>query len=155
MELELERTADHKELAALNRAVQSWHHQQYPNEFKPFDRMQVEGAFEKLVLAPDHFAFMAKHKGEAIGYLLCIVKRRAESAFQYERTVLNIDQVAVVPEHRRAGVAQALLDAALQMAKERNITAIQLDHWAGNEAAERFFAKNGFVYFNHRMGRTV
>ncbi len=155
MEITIERTSDHRELARLNETVQTWHHQNYPDEFKPYDPAGVASAFEKLLMIPDVFAFVARSNGEAIGYVLGYIKRRPNSAFQYEKAILNIDQIAVVQSHRRSGVGKLLLEAAVALAKENGITEIQLDHWTGNDLAEKFFSSHGFVHFNHRMMRSA
>ena len=80
-----------------------------------------------------------------------MVKERKESAFQYEKRWLNIDQIAVLQAYQKRGVAQQLLEQAEQLAEAKGISCLQLDHWAQNAVARGFFTNNGFGYFNHRM----
>ncbi|MEM7297506.1 MAG: GNAT family N-acetyltransferase, partial [Bacteroidota bacterium] len=127
----------------------------YPKEFKPFDQAAIESAFLKMLTAPNTFAFIAKEGETAIGYLFCFIRTRKENAFQFEKTWLNIDQVSVMPEYRNRGVAQQLLQRAEQLAHNKGIQRLQLDHWAQNEVAAQFFARNGFSYFNHRMEKKL
>ncbi len=151
MDIEIVETTDCDELAALNEPIQAWHHQNFPDDFKPFNAYEISKAFKNLLTNRDCFALVAKSDGESIGYLVGIMKSRPESAFQYEKTILEIDQIAVVSGYRKLGVGKRLLDAACLRAREKGISEIQLNHWAGNELAENFFGKNGFVYFNYRM----
>lgn len=153
MDIAIVETTDSTELARMNETVQTWHHQNYPAEFKPYHHAEIAEAFERMLTQQDYFALVAKSDGESIGYLLGCIKRRPEPAFQYEKAILHIDQIAVVEGHRKQGIGQRLLEAASGLAKEQNISEIQLDHWAGNELAEQFFSQHGFVYFNHRMRR--
>ena len=151
MDVEIQTTHDYQELARLNESVQTWHHQHYPDEFKSYNRSEVESAFENLLQGKNVFAFLAKAEGEAVGYILGYIRTRPDSAFQYEKRIFNIDQIAVLESYRKSGVGQQLLEVALGLAEEKGISEVQLDHWSGNELAERFFSKHGFIYFNHRM----
>ena len=57
----------------------------------------------------------------------------------------NIDSIAVAPAHRRRGLGQALLDAALARSRELALSELQLELRAGNAAALALYEKNGFV----------
>lgn len=155
MEVTIEPTKNYKELAKLNESVQSWHNELFPKEFKPFDLAQIESAFERMMSDPNTFAFVARAKEVAIGYLLCIIKSNDESEFQYAKTVLVVDQISVEKAYRKSGIAQQLFDSAISLAEEKGITEIQIDHWDGNLPASKFFIKNGFHYFKHRMRKTI
>ena len=92
---------------------------------------------------------------ESIGYLLGFVKTRPNSAFQYEKTTLHIDQVAVIQSFQKRGVGQLLMNEAYRLAELKQIKEIQLDFWAGNDLAENFFSRNDFNFFNHRMNKRI
>lgn len=151
----IERSQDHHLLAQLNQLVQDWHHVHYPQIFKPFDQPAVANAFQQLLAVPNVFAFVASEQAQAIGYLLCMIKERKESAFQYEKRLLYIDQIAVVPAWQGRGVARLLLEQVEDLARQEGISALQLDHWGQNEVASGFFIKNGFEYFNYRMEKEL
>lgn len=155
MDIRIDQASDFRELAALNEYVQSWHHQHFPEDFKPFNLDAVESALEGLLQDESWFGYIARHNDKPIGYLLAYIRKRPESAFQYEKTVLNIDQIVVIPDYRSSGVGNSLMKAAYCLAKEKNIKEAQLDHWLGNSLAERFFARHGFQYFNHKMKKRL
>jgi len=54
-------------------------------------------------------------------------------------------QVWVAPQARGRGVAAALLDAAIAWARDVRAPAVHLDVTVGNGAAERLYARAGFV----------
>jgi ribosomal protein S18 acetylase RimI-like enzyme len=149
----IEPTKDYHELAKLNETVQTWHHIHFPDEFKPFDIKEIASAFEEMIRNDNSFAFLAKYQDNTIGYLLGFVKVRKDSAFQYEKAIFYIDQVAVIQEFQKKGIGEKLLEEAYHLADRMRIQEIQLDFWQGNELAERFFSKNGFGIFNHKMKR--
>jgi ribosomal-protein-alanine N-acetyltransferase len=56
----------------------------------------------------------------------------------------EITDVAVWPEHRRKGVAQALMEALLREAKEQGLCQIFLEVRESNQAAIALYEKTGF-----------
>ncbi|MAY84287.1 MAG: hypothetical protein CMP59_09155 [Flavobacteriales bacterium] len=151
----IESTKDFKLLASLNEEVQDWHHKHYPEVFKQFDQTAIEDAFKVLIKKENTFAFVAEENAHAVGYLLAFIEHRTESAFQYERKILNIDQILVLEQLRKSGIGQALMDRAILLAKEKGVDEIQLEPWEENQLALEFFAKNGFEYFKHKMTKSV
>ena len=57
----------------------------------------------------------------------------------------SLDSIAVTPEHRRRGVADALLDAAAAWGRQRGLRFITLEVRAGNGPAAALYEKHGFV----------
>lgn len=59
---------------------------------------------------------------------------------------LALGQLYCHPEHTGEGIGAALMDWALAEANARGCDAVQLSVWAGNEGAQRFYARYGFVH---------
>ncbi len=58
-----------------------------------------------------------------------------------------VSNVAVLPDHRRKGIARKLVDACLQLGKERGAKKIILDVIDGNLPAQQLYEKLGFVNY--------
>jgi len=56
----------------------------------------------------------------------------------------HITNIAVMPEFRRAGVGQQLLDYLLDAAKSLEMIGLTLEVRMGNEPAQKLYTKNGF-----------
>jgi len=56
----------------------------------------------------------------------------------------HITNIAVHPEFRRCGVGSALMEALLEEAKKRNLTALTLEVRKSNHAAQSVYRKYGF-----------
>ncbi len=151
MKFKIEQAIDYHELAKLNETVQTWHHENYPDEFKPFDFYEIENTMKKMIKDENAFAFIASHENKFIGYILGYEKTRADSAFQYEKKILYIDQIAVIQDYQKMGIGQLLINETYKLARNKKVKEIQLDFWKANQEAESFFMKNGFKYFNHKM----
>ncbi|MBI5927743.1 MAG: GNAT family N-acetyltransferase [Chloroflexi bacterium] len=59
-----------------------------------------------------------------------------------------VSNVAVLPEHRRKGIARKLVEACLQLGKERGAKKIVLDVIDGNLPAQQLYARLGFVNYS-------
>ena len=61
-----------------------------------------------------------------------------------------ISNVAVAPDFRRQGVADALIAALMRRAEERRLAFVTLEVRAGNEPAKALYSKHGFVPVGRR-----
>lgn len=142
--LTIETTKDANLLSRLNRPVQEWHASRYPSLFKPYDKESIEKFFDELLKSEQAEAYVALKDEEPAGYLVVMLQHRPENAFAFAISTLLIDQIGVLPDFRRKGIASALLRHALQHAKSLGVNKIVLEHWEANQGASTFFMKSGF-----------
>ncbi len=81
---------------------------------------------------------VAEHQGEIAGFLVL--------SYVSALTGLRawIDDLAVDPNHRRKGIGQALVEAAIQRASRHGATHLFMDTSRGNLDARRFYRACGF-----------
>lgn len=63
-----------------------------------------------------------------------------------------LSNIAVSPEHRRQGIAEALLKALLVRASARKLSFVTLEVRAGNIPAQTLYRKLGFTEVGVRRG---
>ena len=61
------------------------------------------------------------------------------------RPLLNVHDIAVLPAHRRRGIARALLAAAEDAARQRGCCKLTLEVLSSNHAAMAAYAQQGFA----------
>lgn len=105
-------------LATLCGFVQELHVRERPDVFKQTDVVALEAWFRATLAAGNAIAWIAELGGMPAGYALVMEHHRDENAFCYERRWHEVDQLSVHPDHRRRGVARALLRHALTSATE-------------------------------------
>ncbi|XP_013414020.1 probable N-acetyltransferase CML2 [Lingula anatina] len=71
-------------------------------------------------------------------------KSTAGKSGERRTTVAELKRMAVDPEYRRMGVAKALLDTAIEFAKQQGYDVIILDTSEIQQEAMRFYLKCGF-----------
>jgi ribosomal protein S18 acetylase RimI-like enzyme len=90
----------------------------------------------------DTHVLVAERASTVVGYAYCGIEGYDWMMLRGPAGVLH--DIVVDPEHRRAGVGVALLNAALAWLEEREAPRIVLNTANGNVAAQRFFEKAGF-----------
>ena len=86
----------------------------------------------------------ACHNGEAVGYIeshFCLYGECGEG---------EIIDIAVLPEYRRHGIAEALLKNVIENFTLKNITEIFLEVRESNEPAKALYEKYGFLSYGRR-----
>ena len=121
LELRLARPEDCATVAALEQAC--------------FSRPQSEASFAAQVDAPNALLLTAWWDGCFCGYL----------SVYYVWDRAQILTVAVCPEHRRKGVARALLAWLFSDARARGCVAVELEVRSNNASARSLYEALGFV----------
>jgi GNAT superfamily N-acetyltransferase len=141
-------------LSDLCRDVQTLHAQHHADIFKlPQSADFAVSFFEEMLVDEAVHILIAEENGEPIGYILCKLIERDETPFTFAMRYLLVDQISVRPEARGGGVGSALMVQASDLADELDVSMIQLDSWAFNTEAHRFFERESFQKFNHRFWR--
>jgi ribosomal protein S18 acetylase RimI-like enzyme len=153
--IKISKTKDHKIIAELNEGVQNLHAELHPDMFKPFNQTEMEKALEEFLSDPDCHCYVAKQNGMAIGYALFMIREAKENAFHYTIRSLYIDQIAVLPKYQKTGAGKLLMKQAEQLARENNISKIELDHWSANQVAAKFFRNNGYKLYKERLFKMI
>jgi ribosomal protein S18 acetylase RimI-like enzyme len=95
---------------------------------------------DEMATRSDTASFIAWLGGAPVGLVNCI---EGYSTFK-ARPLMNIHDIAVLPQHRGAGVGQALLLAAEQHAKDRGCCKLTLEVLTGNSRALKSYLGFGF-----------
>lgn len=89
---------------------------------------------------------------EPVGYVFVLPERLA---FVWDAAVVN--ELYVVPEHRGTGVADALLESAIDLAREQDLPLdrLLLDVDPANERASDFYARHRFEPWGEIVAREL
>ncbi len=66
-----------------------------------------------------------------------------------------VDEVVVLAEYRRLGIASLLLSHAERWASERGLPALEVTVWAFNQEAKDLYLKRGFSTLRHYLRRPL
>lgn len=99
--------------------------------------------FERLLNDPDSVVLVARVGERVVGHL--VGYSHASSTTRLPVTYAVLRSLYVEPDHRRQGVANALVDEFLTWARARGCAEALVDHYANNEPAQRFYERWGFA----------
>jgi ribosomal protein S18 acetylase RimI-like enzyme len=136
--------ADAAVLAGLNHHAQIVHHERVPEWFPPPGDPDVVDVLRRWLRGPAAVGFVAETDGRAIGYVLAGVHHRPATPLTREGAWIDLDQIAVVPEARRRGVARALCQQVIAHARHLGLDEVQLNVWSFNAEAQALFTSLGF-----------
>lgn len=139
------RLGDEQVLASLCAEVQALHATARPDVFKPADSAGLAAWFKDVLETGSAKAWICRLGEDPVGYVLVRDQRRADDVFCRERRWYEIEQLGVLPAHRRAGLARALVARVVDAAAADGVDAIELHGWSFNEAAQRTFQSLGFA----------
>lgn len=83
---------------------------------------------------------VAEDAGAAVGYIM--LSRVLDEG--------SVDSIAVAPEYRRRGAADALMREAIRRGRETGLALITLEVRAGNAPAIALYGKHGFLEAGRR-----
>lgn len=99
-----------------------------------FPKPWCRAFFAEELRLPGRLSLVATRDGIVLGYLFAM--------WIFEE--MHVNKIAVAPELRRQGIADALMAHALTFAQEHDVETISLEVRQSNESAQAFYAHLGF-----------
>jgi len=134
-------------LVPLNAIVQQVHASRSPGHFYPDPApAAVETYFRSWFANPAVSALIAEPQaGVVAGYVMLEVHDIKGSALTVPRRRGFVHHIAVLPEHRRQGIASALLTAAQAQFRAQGLTVWGTSYWLFNQASAALMTKHGLA----------
>ena len=150
----LVRFAKENELERVNelrKQVNDLHVAGKPDVFKPGFGPELRDFINVIWNDPTENIVVAEDDGFICGFAVINHITKPESPFMKERDFLDIDEFCVDEEHRRKGVATAMIEFIKDFAKENGFHRIELNMWEFNQGALAFYEAAGFETFRRYM----
>jgi ribosomal protein S18 acetylase RimI-like enzyme len=145
-------TADAALVSSLNADVQGLHAAAMPERYKPPGPQSFPPAETAALLSKENsLVFIAEIGSAPAGYAYAEMISLPETSLRYAYRMVHLHHISVRAEFRRQSAGAALLAAVRAAANEAGITLLTLDVWTFNDAARRFFTRNGFTAHTKRL----
>jgi ribosomal protein S18 acetylase RimI-like enzyme len=135
----------------LRKQVNDLHVAGKPDVFKPGFGPELRDFINVIWNDPTENIVVAEDDGFICGFAVINHITKAESPFMKERDFLDIDEFCVDEDHRRKGVATAMIEFIKNFAKENGFHRIELNMWEFNQSALAFYEAAGFETFRRYM----
>ncbi|MBS4201660.1 GNAT family N-acetyltransferase [Bacillus sp. FJAT-49732] len=143
--MEVSITKDYGLIAILNKSVHELHVELYPNYFNEYDFDKVRSFLEGIIQKDNQLFLLLKNENETLGYAWIEIKEYEENVFKKGYKSVYVHQLNVLKPNR--GLGSILMDKIYEIAREHEIELVELDYWAKNQVAERFYQKQGYVKY--------
>ena len=143
MEIRRAVSSDIPELKRLLLQVGGVHHDIRPDIFRQGCLKYTNEELAELLTDETRPVWAACEGNSMLGYCFCQWRQFRDSTAMTDRTDLYIDDLCVDEQSRGHGVAKALYDHVVAVAREQSCHFITLNVWCGNDRAMRFYEKMG------------
>ena len=144
------RYAERSELGEVNRLremVNRLHVEGRPDWFRPDFSNELKDFIYGFYDDENNDVIVATIDGVICGFASVQYIEHGGSPYSMPKKFYHIMEFGVDEAYRRKGVATALIEFCKEDAKNRGIHRIELDYWAFNEDAEKFYEAAGFKVF--------
>ena len=133
---------DYEEVERIAEQVQKMHVEWRPDIYTFEKKIFPDEIFEQII--ENKMLIVATDEEKVVGFLMYVINK-VNFDNQVERTLYNVNAVAVDEECRGQGIGHKLFDYLKDIAKENNMDAIELQVNAENNAAKAMYEKYGFT----------
>ena len=135
------REATEIDYPAINKMLlklQNYHSENVPTIYKKLDIFFTFDEYLEILKDKNIYFLLATLDNEAIG-LIWLSFNEKLSKYEYLRKQIWIEGIYVKTKYRRKGIAQKLVNEAINKAKFLNAQSIELMIWNFNETSKKFF----------------
>lgn len=146
---------DLERVNVLRRAVNELHANGRPDFFRPDFCEALQRHAEQVLHAADADVIVACLGDALCGFAMVQYVDRPESPYMCARKFYHIEEFGVDAAFRRQGIGTALIDFCRSEAVRKGFGRLELDVWAFNEAARKFYEAIGFQTYRCFMETDV
>lgn len=139
----------------LRRQVNDLHVAGEPTIFRPGFNEELQKHLWEIFFSEECAVLVAEDEDGVVGFACLKFVERTESAYRNALRYLDVDEFGVDECHRRQGIGRALFDRIRELARERGCKRIELNMWAFNEGALKFYEAIGFRTYRRYMEYTL
>ena len=118
--------------------LQNYHSENVPTIYKKIDIFFTVEEYLKILKDKNIYFLLATFDNEVIG-LIWLRFNEKFSKYEYQRKQIWIEGIYVRTKYRRKGIAEKLVNEAINKAKFLNAQSVELMIWNFNETSKKFF----------------
>lgn len=150
------RPDEHVALCVLFAELDRFHREVRPDIFVEPEGLARSPDFIAGMVAGPGSAILVAEEGGALAGLATLVERTIPAnQVRPERRIAEVDNLVVMPGHRRRGIAGLLLRHAEDWARHRGLASLELGVWEFNAGAVACYEAAGFAPTTRRLSKPV
>ncbi|MGN0563895.1 MAG: GNAT family N-acetyltransferase [Candidatus Heritagella sp.] len=148
------RFAQYEDLPAVNeirRQVNTVHCQGRPDIFRPGFCEEMQNLLYEWFSSDQSDVIVALVEDKICGFAIVEYRTKPLSPYSLERHYYEVVEFGVDEEHRRKGIATALVAFMKKDVVKKGFPRMELDMWEFNEGALKFYENAGFQTYRRYM----
>ena len=141
---------DYEDVRILVKQIHELHLSNRPDIYNDGESFPKE-YFEKVLSDANNLNYVYVENKKIVGVLIAAIQHTNPLPIIKPRAFYFIENIVVDKNHRRKGIAKKLFSYLTLKAKENNIDSIELNVWAFNRDAIKFYESMGMNIKNIRM----
>ena len=145
---------DLEQLNELMFKLHDEHHDQCPDHFKTAQEIEQDKSIARYINAPDCFVLVACIDNDIVGFItahFCELTSSVSKPIQMG----SVDELYVVPETRKFGIATQLYRDVEKRFDEYGVKQVFVEVWGFNQAALQLYQDFGFVHHIHWLRKPI
>ena len=135
---------DIEQINIIRKEVNDLHVKENPRIFKAGFSKEVAEYINQYINSQDKFLIICEENGLICSYAMVNIVIKPETAYRYEIKFLEIQEIGTLQAQQGKGYGKQLILKVKDIAKGHGINRIELNMWAFNEKALKFYEKLGF-----------
>jgi len=145
---------DYEDLVKLVYQVHELHYEHRPDIYVDGNPLPKE-YFDNMINDENALNIVFEENGKIMGLLMAEKKHNNAIPIAKERITYFIDDIVVDNNFRRKGIGKALYEYLLDIAKSDNVDSIELNVWAFNKSALKFYESLGMTVKNMKLEKIL
>ena len=149
--IRLGKMEDIQQVNVIRKEVNDLHVKGKPNIFKPGFCSALAEYVKQFVGSDDKMLLVCEENNLICAYAMIEFITKPETPYRYELEYLHIEELGTLQGQQGKGYGKAIMEKVKELAKERNISRLELDVWSFNEQAIKFYDKIGFERYREYL----
>ncbi len=111
--------------------------------------------YRQLLAEGGSYVTATDDEGRVIGYVMIGVQDGPDDTFDTQTGIAEVVTLVVTRDQRSAGVGQALLSAAEDIARDHGFDTVKIAVMSGNARAQKFYETSGYAVAEHVLYRRL
>ncbi|MGL5594651.1 MAG: GNAT family N-acetyltransferase [Cetobacterium sp.] len=144
LEIKRAKLENYQEIDRILVEIHNYHYEKFPSHFKKISLFFSFDKFQAILNEENIEMIIGEENNKITGICLVRIIQIEETGLVHSRKSILIENLGVIEEYRKRGIASKLLDEVDKIAKQKNINHIQLQVWGFNERAIKLYKKNKY-----------
>lgn len=154
MSIRIMELSDYEEVRRLVYQIHDMHVTSRPDIYRDGNPLPI-AYFEKCISNVNALNYVYEKNGSIIGVVMATKERARDIPINQERCIYFIEDIVVDEAYRRYGIGKQLYLFLENRAREEDVDGIELNVWAFNEEALKFYESLGMSVKNMKLEQVL